>query len=96
LGASGHTAGVVNPVSTDKRNYWVNDKIAKTSDEWFKTAKEMPGSWWKDYSAWLEHLSGEHKNAVKTLGNKEFQPIMDAPGEYVRARALQITEAHHV
>lgn len=96
LGASGHTAGVVNPVSANKRNYWVNDKIAKTSEDWFKTAKEMPGSWWQDFSQWLEHLSGKQINAIKTQGNKEFPPLLDAPGEYVRAKALTVTEAHHV
>jgi polyhydroxyalkanoate synthase len=96
LGASGHTAGVVNPVSSDKRNYWVNDKIAKNADEWFKTAKEIPGSWWKDFSDWLVHLSGDEINATKSLGNEEFKPLLDAPGEYVRAKALPITEAHHV
>lgn len=93
LGASGHTAGVVNPVSSDKRNYWVNEKLVSDSDIWFKNAKEMPGSWWKDFSSWLVHLSGEKLKTKKTLGNKEFKAISDAPGEYVLAKALPIVEA---
>ncbi len=93
LGASGHTAGVVNPVSSDKRNYWVNDNLAKSSDEWFKNAKEMPGSWWKDFSAWLAPLSGKEIVAKKTLGSKVYKPIVDAPGDYVKARALPIVAA---
>jgi polyhydroxyalkanoate synthase len=93
LGASGHTAGVVNPVSSDKRNYWVNDNLAKSSDEWFKNAKEMPGSWWKDFSAWLAPLSGKEIVAKKILGSKVYKPIVDAPGDYVKARALPIVAA---
>ncbi|MBP9743285.1 MAG: class I poly(R)-hydroxyalkanoic acid synthase [Burkholderiales bacterium] len=93
LGASGHTAGVVNPVSSGKRNYWVNPKLTANHDEWFKKAKEMPGSWWKDFSAWLVHLSGSQIAAPKTLGNKIYPPVVDAPGEYVKARALSIMEA---
>ncbi|MCC2645128.1 MAG: class poly(R)-hydroxyalkanoic acid synthase, partial [Burkholderiales bacterium] len=95
LGASGHTAGVVNPVSSNKRNYWVNDEIAATSEEWFKTAKEMPGSWWKDFSNWLVHLSGAEINAPESSGNKEFKPLSDAPGEYVKAKALSVSEAQN-
>ncbi len=93
LGASGHTAGVVNPVSSDKRNYWVNDNLVSNSDEWFKNAQEIPGSWWKDFSAWLVPLSGEEVVSKKTLGSSCYKPIVDAPGDYVRAKALAIVKA---
>lgn len=96
LGASGHTAGVVNPVTTDKRNYWVNDKLVADSGEWFKHAKEMPGSWWKDFTGWLVHLSGEQVRAPKILGSKSYPELADAPGEYVKARALSIIEAETI
>ena len=93
LGASGHTAGVVNPVSTDKRNYWINENLVEDSEEWFNKATEMPGSWWKDYTGWLVHLSGKQIAAKKTAGNKEYKPLIDAPGDYVKAKALSIIEA---
>ena len=96
LGASGHTAGVVNPVSSDKRNYWVNTKLVNDPDDWFKRAKEMPGSWWKDFSAWLVHLAGEQIEAPKTEGDTLYNPLYEAPGEYVKARALSIVEAEAV
>ena len=95
LGASGHTAGVVNPVSKNKRNYWVNDKLPADPEEWFKNAKEVPGSWWSDFSTWLRHLSGVEVKAKKQCGNSEHPPVMDAPGEYVTAKALPVTVAVH-
>ncbi|MEN9945801.1 MAG: hypothetical protein RLZZ293_187, partial [Pseudomonadota bacterium] len=96
LGASGHTAGVVNPVTTDKRNYWVNDQLVEDSTSWFKNATEMPGSWWKDLNQWYGDLSGKKITTPKTLGNAEFTPQVDAPGEYVCAKALTIIEAETI
>jgi polyhydroxyalkanoate synthase subunit PhaC len=93
LGASGHTAGVVNPVSADKRNYWVNNKLVENNEEWFAKAKEVPGSWWKDFSGWLVHLSDKQIKAKKTFGDKEFKPLCDAPGEYVMAKAMPTMHA---
>lgn len=93
LGASGHTAGVVNPVTTDKRNYWVNDNLDKDPAAWFHNATEMPGSWWKDMNQWYAGLSGKQIKAAKTLGSKEFPALTDAPGEFVTAKALSIIEA---
>lgn len=93
LGASGHTAGVVNPVSTDKRNYWVNDQLPEDAAAWFHEAKEMPGSWWKDMDKWYAPKSGNKIKSPKTLGNKEFTKISNAPGEFVKAKALSIMGA---
>ena len=36
LSGSGHIAGVVNPPSANKYNYWTNDKKAKTPEDWLK------------------------------------------------------------
>jgi polyhydroxyalkanoate synthase len=93
LGASGHTAGVVNPVSSEKRNYWVNDNIEQTADDWFQHAKEKSGSWWKDFSVWLQKYSGSTKKAKQTLGNQSYKPICNAPGEFVMAKSMSIIEA---
>lgn len=95
LGASGHTAGVVNPVSSDKRNYWVNDALPESADEWFKTSTSMPGSWWKDANQWLGGLSGKQIKA-SSLGTKDYPALCVAPGEYVKAKGLSVVEAETI
>jgi len=87
LGASGHIAGVINPASKNKRNYWINDKLPATSDEWFATATEKPGSWWSDWAAWLEPHGGKLIPAPKSPGNRRHKTIEPAPGRYVKQKA---------
>ncbi len=86
LGASGHIAGVINPPAKNKRHYWVNDSLPKNADEWLKEAKDIKGSWWPDYTKWLENFGGEKKAAPKTFGNKKYKKLSPAPGEYVKEK----------
>lgn len=83
LGASGHIAGVVNPASKNKRNYWTGGDVDGTPDDWMKTAKEIPGSWWSRWSEWLADFSGRKIAARNTPGNANFPAIEPAPGRYV-------------
>jgi polyhydroxyalkanoate synthase len=87
LGASGHIAGVINPASKNKRNYWVNDKLPATHQAWFDSATERPGSWWTDWSHWLGSHAGKKIAAPKAPGNRHYKPIEPAPGRYVKAKA---------
>jgi polyhydroxyalkanoate synthase len=87
LGASGHIAGVINPVSKNKRSYWVNDDVKIDAEGWLSGAEERKGSWWADWAAWLEPLSGEQR-APRKPGNAKYKPIEPAPGRYVRERAV--------
>ncbi len=67
LGASGHIAGVINPPAANKRSHWINTKLPETADAWFEGAKEHPGSWWPDWSAWLASHAGAQKAASRNL-----------------------------
>jgi len=87
MGASGHIAGVINPPSKNKRSYWTHEKLPKTFDEWFKGAKEHPGSWWTDWAAWLKPHAGKQVAAPKSYGKGKYKAIEPAPGRYVKAKA---------
>ena len=87
LGASGHIAGVINPAAKNKRSYWVNDKLPATSKAWFESATEKPGSWWHDWSAWLDEQGGPMVAAPKSAGSRKYKVIEPAPGRYVRQKA---------
>ncbi len=87
LGASGHIAGVINPVSKNKRSYWVNDDVKIDAAGWLTAAEEKKGSWWSDWAAWLKPLSGEQR-APRKPGSAKYKPIEPAPGRYVKERAV--------
>ena len=96
LGESGHIAGAINPVTKDRRSYWTGNTEGKTAEEWLATAENHKGSWWKDLNTWLSSRSGNLVNAPKTLGNSSHKPQADAPGDYVRAQAMNMVKAHLV
>lgn len=90
MGASGHIAGVINPPSAQKRSHWIRDdgKFPKTSTEWMAGARELPGSWWTDWSLWLKGHAGKQIAAPKTYGKgTKYRAIEPAPGRYVKAKA---------
>ena len=87
LSGSGHIAGVINPPSLGKYQYWTSDAIAHTTlTEWMKSAQEHKGSWWPDWHAWLRGIDAEMVSA-REVGTDALPPIEDAPGSYVRVRA---------
>ena len=87
MSGSGHIAGVVNPPSLNKYQYWTNDNIKDTTlQNWLEGAQEHKGSWWPDWRAWLESIDAEQVPA-RQVGSEALPPIEDAPGSYVRVRA---------
>jgi polyhydroxyalkanoate synthase subunit PhaC len=87
LGASGHIAGVINPPAAKKRSHWVDGKLGGTAAEWLESAKEVPGSWWTDWAAWLKPHAGKMVPAPKAYGDRLHKAIEAAPGRYVKAKA---------
>jgi polyhydroxyalkanoate synthase len=86
LGASGHIAGVINPASKNKRNYWVGGTAGPNPDRWLETAQNVPGSWWPAWSDWLRDQAGAEVPARKTVGNRKYKRIEPAPGSYVKEK----------
>ncbi|MBB5216821.1 class I poly(R)-hydroxyalkanoic acid synthase [Parapusillimonas granuli] len=94
LGASGHIAGVINPPNKQRRSYWKLDaepssgRLPDDADAWLGGASEHPGSWWPDWAAWLADHAGPKVRAAKSLGDARHVPLEEAPGSYVKARAV--------
>jgi polyhydroxyalkanoate synthase len=90
LGASGHIAGVINPPAKNKRNYWVlqtEDKsLPENPDDWFEAATEVPGSWWPEWTRWLDQYGGKKVKARASAGSADYPAIEPAPGRYVMQR----------
>ena len=88
LAGSGHIAGVVNPPSAKKYQYWVNDAPAASLAEFIEGATEHKGSWWPDWVDWLKKRDSETVEAkgARIPGKGKLKPVEDAPGSYVKAR----------
>lgn len=80
LGASGHVAGIVNPVHQKKYCYWKSDQSISDSTLWMEKAKEVPGSWWTEWYQWIKPHTGKK---IKTHMWKNTKNIESAPGRYV-------------
>lgn len=90
LGASGHIAGVINPPAKNKRSFWVGSaqSNARDPEKWDQQATEQPGSWWPTWVEWLSARSGKRVRAPKQAGRAPFNVLEDAPGSYVKVRAV--------
>jgi len=85
MAGSGHIAGVVNPPEKVKYQYWTNEALPPTHDDWVAGASEHPGSWWPHWVKWLR-LQSDGPVAARTPGDG-LRVLEDAPGSYVRVKA---------
>jgi polyhydroxyalkanoate synthase subunit PhaC len=86
MAGSGHIAGVVNPPTKPKYQYWSGGPPEGKFEDWVAKAKETPGSWWPDWLAWLTAQAPEKVPARKP-GDGKLKPLCDAPGDYVRVKS---------
>jgi polyhydroxyalkanoate synthase len=86
LGGSGHIAGIVNPPGSKKYHYWTNDALPESPETWFDTARQLPGSWWDDWQAWLDKINSP---APKVPARVPKNALEDAPGTYASMRHPQ-------
>ncbi|WP_442881108.1 class I poly(R)-hydroxyalkanoic acid synthase [Bosea sp. (in: a-proteobacteria)] len=86
MAGSGHIAGVVNPPSKVKYQYWTGPKPQGAFEGWMQRAQEHPGSWWPHWFAWLEAQAPKQVKA-RMPGDGKLEPLEDAPGSYVKVKA---------
>ncbi|MCZ8134846.1 MAG: class I poly(R)-hydroxyalkanoic acid synthase [Porphyrobacter sp.] len=88
LAGSGHIAGVVNPPSANKYQYWLGDSSAPSLKAFVESAEEHPGSWWPHWLGWLHQQSDTRVPATgkRVPGGPGDSVIEDAPGRYVKTR----------
>ncbi|WP_136808866.1 class I poly(R)-hydroxyalkanoic acid synthase [Desulfosediminicola flagellatus] len=91
LGGSGHIAGIINPPSTNKYEYWVNDNLCDNADEWLDGAENHKGSWWPHWKNWLTGNTSSEMVEPYPQGSNTHKILAPAPGEYVKQR-LPISE----
>jgi poly[(R)-3-hydroxyalkanoate] polymerase subunit PhaC len=86
LTSSGHVSGVINPVTENRRRYWINGNMNASPQQWLASSVAVTGSWWPHWSAWLDGWAGKKIDAPKRLGSKAHRSIEKAPGRYVKRR----------
>jgi polyhydroxyalkanoate synthase subunit PhaC len=86
LAGSGHIAGVINPPSKPKYQYWTGGPPKGDLEDWIAKAKETPGTWWPYWFEWVRKQAPKEVAARKP-GDGKLKPLCEAPGTYVLSQA---------
>ena len=84
LSNSGHIQSLVNPPGNPKASYYTSQQPRHDPDQWLATATKHTGSWWEAWADWIIPHSGAERPASQSLGSSAFEPMTEAPGDYVR------------
>ena len=84
LSNSGHIQSLVNPPGNPKASYYTGQQPRHDADQWLATATKHTGSWWEAWADWIIPHSGAERPAPQSLGSPAFEPMTEAPGDYVR------------
>ena len=88
LASGGHNVGIVAEPGRENARYRVLKRGAEARyldpDAWMAAARAGEGSWWNEWTRWLDQHSGARR-APPPMGAKGYAPLCDAPGTYVYA-----------
>lgn len=88
LTSGGHNSGIVNQPGNPRSHYHSMHRPTGAfyvgPDDWLAKSKPRDGSWWPEWTAWLEGRSS-CPAAPPAIGeaDKGFAPLCAAPGTYV-------------
>ncbi|NDW54510.1 alpha/beta hydrolase [Aliiroseovarius sp. PrR006] len=85
LTTGGHVSGtVINHPAKTRRKFWTDGSDQSSAEGWQESAALTEGSWWPHWLEWLDQNNpAERGAAAKTLGNRKYKRLADAPGTYV-------------
>lgn len=86
LSGSGHIAGVVNPPSKAKYQFWTDGKPEGDFEAWVSKATETKGTWWLDWIKWIKSQAPATV-PPRDPGAGKLKALCDAPGDYVRVQS---------
>jgi len=92
LTSGGHNAGIVSEPGHPHRHFRVATRqahgLCQSAEQWQQSATLKEGSWWVEWTGWLDAHSAEKRVAPPPMGNarKGFKVECDAPGAYVLER----------
>jgi polyhydroxyalkanoate synthase len=90
LTSGGHNAGIISGPQHPKRRHRVLTTKAgarlPSPEQYMAKVEPVQGSWWPTFAAWLAAHSSPKKVSPPRLGAPGFEPVADAPGEYVLAK----------
>ena len=83
LSNAGHIQSMVNPIGGKKASFRVGEETGPDPDRWLEASKELRGSWWEHWNAWLRERGDGDRPAPIELGSAAHPPLERAPGRYV-------------